>query len=59
MMASAKRGRLHTGEPRIGTDKRQRVGPNVLRQLPGGFVSLTVATSGPTTRVRDLDLRAD
>jgi len=26
--------------------------PNVLRQLPGGFVALNFATSGPTTRVR-------
>jgi hypothetical protein len=35
------------------------VSPNVLRQLPGGFVALNLATPNPTMRVRDLDLRAD
>jgi len=31
--------------------------PIVLRHLPGGFVSLNVATPNPTKRVRYLDLR--
>jgi len=35
----------------------QRLPPNGLRQLPGGFVSLNIATPNPTMRVRYLDLR--
>jgi hypothetical protein len=34
-----------------------REAPNVLRQLPGGLVTLNLANSNPTMRVRYLDLR--
>ena len=33
------------------------VSPIVLRQLPGGFVALNLATPNPAMRVRYLDLR--
>jgi hypothetical protein len=33
--------------------------PNDLRQLPGGFVVLNIATPDTSMRVRYLDLRVD